>query len=469
MRDLREFISALDEQGELKRVTAEVDWNKELGCVAKLSEQKRGPALLFENVKGYNTPVLTGALTTPRRFGIAMNVPGANSLMDIISTWQERINNRIPPKVVSSGPCKENIDKGEKVSIFKFPIPHWYPMDGGRYITNGCIITKDPDSGWVNIGTYRVLCHEERTLGIYVIPSKHIALHYQRYEAMNEPMPIAIAIGVDPTTFVVSTTPTPPFENEYDYIGALNGVPTEVVKAETCELPVPAHAEMVIEGEIPPGERRMEGPFGEYTGYYGYPTPKPFINIKCITYRDNPILWGCTVGRPITDIHAIQTVNRSAAIWMELKRMQMPGVVGVYCPEAAANYFVTVVSVKQRYPGHAMQVGRAVYSTPSGNYANKIVIVVDDDIDPSDMDAVWWAVGTRYQPKRGTEILEIGTGSPLDPSVEPQRKGFTSRVIIDATRPYEWDSYEEEVKLSDEMVRVVKSNWAKYFGTGYAG
>lgn len=464
MRDLRGFMEALDERGELHRIKAEVDWTLELGHVAKLNEECRGPALLFENVKGYNAPVLTSALTTPRRMGIALGLPEARSLMDVIVDWQSRIGNKIPPTTVGSGPCKENIDKGDKIDLFKFPVPLWYPKDGGRYITNGCVVTRDPDSGWVNVGTYRLLCHGNRTLGIYIIPSKHIYLHYRKYAEINQPMPIAIAVGVDPAIFIISTTPTPPFENEYDYAGALRGAPVEVVKAETADLPVPAHAEIVIEGEVLPGEQRMEGPFGEYTGYYGYPTPKPFINVKCITYRDNPIFWGCTVGRPITDVHAIQTVNRSAAIWMDLERMRMPGIKGVYCPEAAANYFVTVVSLKQLYPGHSMQAGRAVYATPSGNYANKIVIVVDDDIDPSDMNAVWWAMGTRFQPNRGTEILQAGTGTPLDPSVEPARRGFTSRMIIDATKPYERTSYEEEVKLSDELVVQIKANWQKYFG-----
>ena len=187
-KDLREFISKLEEEGELKRIKAEVDWNLELCTIAKLNEEKRGPALLFENVKDYSTPVLTSAFSTPRGVALALGLPKTTSLVDTIKTWVERAKTKIPPVWVSGGPCKENIDKGDKVDILKFPVPRWYEGDGGRYIgTTCCIITKDPDTGCVNVGTHRMMVHDKKSTGIWMIPGKHIQLQFVKYaKEMNE-------------------------------------------------------------------------------------------------------------------------------------------------------------------------------------------------------------------------------------------------------------------------------------------
>ncbi|MFQ5692749.1 MAG: UbiD family decarboxylase domain-containing protein, partial [Nitrospinota bacterium] len=202
---------------------------------------------------------------------------------------------------------------------------------------------------------------------------------------------------------------------------------------------------------------------GEYTGHYTPANPKPVVRVRCVTHRRDPIVWGTTHGKPITDGHAICTVNRSAGIWYELNRLGLPGLQGVYCPEAAGAYFVTVVSIRQRYPGHGRHAGHAVYATPSGNYANKLVIVVDDDIDPSNMDEVWWAVATRFQPSRDSVVWEGGTGTPLDPSIPAGEKPLTSRMILDATRPYPLERGEEVVSLTPEVVERVKAKWGEYF------
>jgi 4-hydroxy-3-polyprenylbenzoate decarboxylase len=467
-QDLRSFIRRLEEEGELHRVKSEVDWNLELSHIAKINEQKQGPALLFENVKGYNSPVFTSALATAKRLALALDLPGEMSLMEIAQQWANRVRSKIPPREVRTGPCKENIDLGDEVNILKFPVPKYYENDGGRYIgTTHCIISKSPETGWINVGTHRMQVLDQRSAGIWMIPGKHIQLHLKEYERLGKPMPVAVAIGVDPIAFLVSSAPFPPGECEYDFMGALRGEPVDVVKAETVDLPVPAGAEVILEGEVDPVELKPEGPYGEYSGYYQASWPKPYMKIKCVTYRNNPIHWGCTTGRPITDIHMLMSMNRTAQLWADLNSIGIPGLKGVYCPPETGGYFTAIVSIRQLYAGHARQVGTAVLSCPSGTYSTKLVVVVDEDVDPTDLSQVWWAIGMRFQPNRGTEILNRGLSSHIDPSLHINQKTYTSRMIIDATIPFEWPEEERPqlIHLTEDVVERVKRRWNEYFPT----
>jgi len=452
--------------GELHRVKTEVDWNLELCHIAKINEQRQGPALLFEKVRGYSTPVFTSALATAKRLAFALDLPGHLSLMEIAQEWARRVRNKVPPREVQTGPCKENIDLGEKVNILKFPVPKYYEKDGGRYIgTTHCIISKSPETGWINVGTHRMQVLDEKSAGIWMIPGKHIQLHLKEYEGLKKPMPVAVAIGVDPIAFLVASAPFPPGECEYDFMGALRGEPVEVVKAETVDLLVAATAEVILEGEVDPFDLRDEGPYGEYSGYYQAAFPKPYMKIKCVTYRNDPIHWGCTTGRPITDIHMLMALNRSAQLWADLEAIGIQGLKGVYCPPETGGYFTAIVPIKQLYPGHARQVSMAVLSCPSGAYSTKLVVVVDDDVNPSDLGQVWWAVGMRFQPDRGTEILKRGLSSHIDPSLLIGEKDYTSRMIIDATTPFEWPVEKRPVliELTGDMVEKVKRRWSEYF------
>jgi phenylphosphate carboxylase beta subunit len=466
-KDLREFISKLEDEGELKRVKAEVDWNLELCTVAKLNEEERGPALLFENVKGYKTPVLTSAFSTPKGLALALDLPKTTPLVDTVKIWVDRMKKKIAPVYVSDAPCKENIDKGDEVNILKFPVPKWYEGDGGRYIgTTCCIITRDIDTGWVNVGTHRMMVQDEKSTGIWMIPGKHIQLQHAEYAKRKERMPVAVAIGVDPIVFLCSSAPFPISECEYDYMGGIRGEPLELTKAETVDLPVPASAEVILEGYVDPAELKHEGPYGEYSGHYQAAYPKPLFRVECVTYRNNPIHWGCTTGMPITDIHMLQTLNRSALLWSDLERMGIPGIRGVCCPPETGGYFTAIVSIKQLYLGHSNQVATACVSAASGNYSTKLVVIVDDDIDPSNLSQVWWAMGMRYQPDRDTNILTRGRCSPIDPALPIGDKNYTSRILIDATIPFEWEegNRPEVVRLNDDVVKKVKGNWKGYFG-----
>jgi 4-hydroxy-3-polyprenylbenzoate decarboxylase len=301
MKDMRDFVAKGEEVGLCQRVTAEVDWNLELSHIAKLNEEASGPALLFENVKGYDTPVITSVCTTTARLALIMGMPLESTLVDLYEEWARLGENLVAPKMVdsSAAPCKENILTGDDIDLFKFPVPQWYPRDGGRYMgTAHFIISKDPETGWVNLGTYRSQLLGKDKLGTMLIKGKHADIMLKKYQAMGKPMPVASVIGCDPLLFILGAARVSAFTGEYDVAGALRGEPVEVVQGETSDLPIPAHAEIVIEGEVDADKFMEEGPFGEYTGYYsGVGTnPRNFIDVKCITHRNNPILWGTTVG-----------------------------------------------------------------------------------------------------------------------------------------------------------------------------
>jgi 4-hydroxy-3-polyprenylbenzoate decarboxylase len=257
-------------------------------------------------------------------------------------------------------------------------------------------------------------------------------------------------------------------ESEYDIAGALRGAAVEVVKAETSDLLIPAASEWVVEGEIVPGETRKEGPFGEYTGHYSGKGDEEqfFIRVKTITHRNDPILWSTTVGRPTTDTHMIMSVNRTASLWNDLRTMQIPGIKAVYGPPASAGRMLVIISMKAMYHGHSTQVGLAAFASVTGNYGLKTVILVDDDIDPENMDQVMYALSFKYQPEFGTQILRRGRSTPLDPSLPRSDRFMTSRIIIDCTTPYEWgdDERPAQIFLDDDMADHVKGHWDEYFG-----
>jgi phenylphosphate carboxylase beta subunit len=464
-RDLRDFLEKLEAEGELKRIKAEVDWNLELSHVAKINEERNGPALLFENVKGYDTPVFISALSSTKRLALALDMPTNWGISQLAREWVNRTREQVPPQWVDTGPCKENIDTGDDVDLNKFPVPWFYEQDGGRYLgTFASVITKDPDSDWLNAGTYRMQLLDNKTAGIMILKGKDADLHRQRYAQLDEPMPIAVVIGYDPVLFLCSSTLFSPGQNEYNYVGALRNLPMEVVKGEYVDLPVPAHAEIVLEGDLWPDKFRDEGPFGEYTGYYsGKGTvPRNYVDVKAVTYRNNPIFHSTTVGRPITDTHMIQSMNRTATLWSQLEIMGIRGIQSVYIPPASCGRFMVIVSVKQLYPGHSAHVGNAAIATSTGAYGVKIVIVVDDDIPADDLDRVFWALSTRYAPQRDSEIIKRGRSTPLDPSLPIEARDITSRIIMDATTPYEWKEKPQVIELSKDQVETVKRRWKEY-------
>ena len=464
MKDIRDFIARCEEEEILHRIKAEVDWDLELSHIAKLNEERRGPALLFENVKGYASPVLTSACTTTERLALIMGMDRKSTLVDIMREWVNKGGNKIPPKWVESGPCKENVMKGNEVDLTKFPAPKFYPLDGGRYFgTAHFVITKDPDTGWVNLGTYRLQLLEKSTLGTQFIKGKHADIMLKKYAERKEPMPVAAVVGCDPLLFLMGAARLSAFESEYDLAGSIRGEPIEVVKGETVDLPIPATAEIVVEGEVDPEDFKPEGPFGEYTGYYSGvgANPRNFIDVKCVTHRNNPIFWSTTVGRAVTDTHMTMALTYGATLWQQLVAMRIPGLKAVYCPPEGSGRFLAIISVKQMYPGHSIQVGTAAISTEMGAYGLKTVIVVDEDIDPWDLPRVLYALSFRFQPARA-EFIKRGRSTPLDPSLPLDQRDITSRLIIDATIPYEWKEKPIEIELDEKTVEKVRKRWKEY-------
>jgi phenyl-phosphate phosphatase/carboxylase subunit beta len=463
MKDLRDYIARCEQEGELQRIKAEVDWNLELSHIAKLNEERKGPALLFENVKGYKTPVITSTCTTTQRLSIIMGMPKSSSLVDIMREWVKKAETKIPPKVVSTGPCKENKMAGDQVDLFKFPAPKFFPKDGGRFFgTAHFVVTKDPETGWVNVGTYRLQLLEKNILGTQFIKGKHSDIMLKKYQAMKKPMPVAVVVGCDPLLFIMGAARVSAFESEYDLAGSIRNGPIEVVKCETNDLIVPATAEIVVEGEVDAEKALAEGPFGEYTGYYSGvgADQRNFIKVNCVTHRNNPIFMSTTVGRAVTDTHMTMALSYGATLWQQLVAMKIPGIKAVYCPPEGSGRFLAIISLKQMYPGHTDQVLTAAVSTEMGAYGLKTVIAVDDDIDPWDISRVMYALSFRFQPNR-SQVIKRGRSTPLDPSLPIGQRDITGRLLLDATIPYDWKEKPIPIALDPDVVKRVQARWSE--------
>ncbi len=473
MNDLREFIQKLEEEGELKRIKAEVDWDLEMGAIMRKVHDMEGPAILFEKIKGYPTQnkFFCGGLGTYSKYAIAMGLPRNTSVAEIIGEYKKRIKTPIEPKVVNraGSPCKENILTGQEIDLFKFPTPLWHQRDGGRYIgTFHTVSIKDPDSDWVNVGMYRIMIHDKKTLGIMMMPGQHGDVFYKKYEERHQSMPIAVSIGLDPMTAVAAAGHFEALVCEWDMAGALRGKPVELVKCETVDLNVPATAEIVIEGEVPPFERKEEGIFGEYTGYYGGERkPRTIINVKCITHRNNPIHTGLFEGKPIQDNNIMSSVQNSAIIGKALKDDLKLGIREVFDHPWSAGHGV-IVSMKPLYPGHVNRVAHAIWSMKIGN-ARDYVIAVGEDVDPTNLNEVFWALCTRCKPNRDIIPIPKDRSSSLWPCLTPDErvKGMGCKVIIDATFPAEWpEDWIPKVcdflDFNQEIREKVNSRWKEY-------
>lgn len=468
IKSLRDFIQLCEAQGELKRIPVEVDWNLELSHISKLNDEQGGPALLFEKVKDCLGSVFIGAFVSPKRLALALGMSPYYSMCDMAKEWLRMTDREvIPPVEVRSSPLTENVLEGEQVDLNKFPAPKFFPLDGGRYIGTAAIeVTRDPETDEINLAMRRMMLLDERTVGVQVAAGKRGEAIIAKYRKLGKPMPYAIVIGSDPITLLAANTMMVRARDEYEVAGALAGQPVEVIISDLTGLPVPAHAEIVLEGEMATEATRKEGPFGEITGYYRTddiesPVPKPFVTVKRVLHRNDPILWAQSSGRPITEANMMLSLVASANLWRELMDMRIRGIQSVYMLPQSGGRFWAIVSIKNSYVGHPNHVNAAVIASTSG-FGTKGVIVVDDDITADDLDRVWWALTVRYDPWRDTQLFEKGRYSFLDFSMPPEREGITSRVFIDATTPFEWKRKPVECKLDEEVVQMVKSRWKEY-------
>lgn len=467
-------MARLEEEGELHRVKAEVDWDLELGAISRRAIELRAPAPLFENIKGYPgghrvlANLMSGTRPPHGRLALAMGLPKDTPVLRLIDEFAERSTSHIKPIIVSTGPCKEVIRKGEDVNVLQLPVPLIHGKDGGRYIGTWHVdINRDPDTGWVNWGMYRHMVHDEKTLGWLATPYQHGPhIYYRKYEDRGDPMPMAIAIGTEPLCSVAAATSFPPEITEVDVAGGLRQAPVELVKCETVDLEVPASSEIVLEGVVIPGERRLEGSFGEFTGYdAGGQAPRPVFRVQCITHRKNPILTMCNPGKGWEENDVVFTINGSAMIRNELKSRGIPFKAVYVMPPAMS----VVVSAAPQYHGYAHSLANAIWSTKTG--VNKpYVFVVGEDVDVTNAEDVLWCLTTRLHPARGVYVMNETPVSPLSPFLSRQDKagGTGARVFLDATFPYGWRDEDRPVVVDFEHAwplevrEKVLARWSEY-------
>ncbi|MFC1869737.1 UbiD family decarboxylase [Chloroflexota bacterium] len=473
---LRDFIAEIEKIGELQKVD-KADWNLEVGAITELMAEKKGPALLFDNIKDYPAGyrILTNTFTTLKRTALVHDLPAELPALDMLKAWRERLLGfqPVPPVMVKEAPVKENVFLGKDVDLHKFPTPKWHELDGGRFLGTGCtVITRDPDSSWVNLGTYRCMLQKEKNvILVKANKGKHGRFVIDKYHAKGESCPIAVVFGADPTLFAAGTDySVSSGVSEYDFAGWIRGAPIEVVKGEATDLPIPAHAEIVIEGEIPPPpfEKRVEGPFGEWTGYFTDVTTgvHPVMKVKSVMHRNDPIILGAPpLKPPIPYDFAIP--KRAVAVWNQIEHSDIPGIQGVWIMSGIMVAMITVIAIKQQYTGHAKQAAVAATACRAGSYGGRIVIVVDDDIDISNGEEVMWAVATRSRAEDIDIIRGLWT-SPADPVMEQSAREAnilkSSRIIIDACRPYEkLKDFPVVNKFSPEYREKTLKKWSKIF------
>ena len=465
--DLRDWLERIERTGQIKQIDG-ADWNLEIGAIAEMiyhESPENPPCLLFDNIPGYDKGfrVLSGMTNSPKRLAVTLGLPDPDTALDVVQSYRDRMKTfePIPSRYVDSGAVLENVDRDEDVNIFKFPVPFLHELDGGRFIGTGdLVIMKDPDTDWVNIGTYRVMIHDKKTLGLWMSPGKHGRIIREKYFKQGKPCPVAISVGHDPLLFLAAGNEVNYGISEFAYAGGHRGMPFDVIKSEVHGLPIPADAEIVIEGEIREDDKLPEGPFGEWTGYYASSVREdPVVHIQRVYWRNDPIITMARPGRPPSDYSLSKCVIKSAMIWDEVESAGLPGVKAVWCHEPGGGRLFNVISITQAYPGHAKQAAMLAANCHAGNYLGRWVIVVDDDIDPSNLWDVTWAMATRCDPDEDIDIIRKAWSGALDPR---KRVGdnFNSRAIVDACRPYEWrDEFPPVAESSPDLKQKTYDKW----------
>lgn len=470
-RDLRDWIEQVEAIGSLERVADEVHWDEEMGAISYCAHKTLGaPALLFEDVTG--SPDGYRALwnmfaSSPARLAVTMHEDPELSMKELISIGRDHFGSTLEPVTVDDGPVYEHSEYGDDVDLTRFPAPKMWPQDGGRYIGTACAaVSRNPETGALNVGTYRGMLHSAHEVGVQAQRGKDLRNHLEAAWERGEPLEIAVAYGIQPELLLVSGSKYAEAENEYHYAGGVRGSPMELVEGEHTGLPIPAHAEIVAEGRVEVGDLRGEGPFGEFTGYYGEELDEvPVLTVEALHHRDDPILTvAAEAPYPGGDNGVKSVAMRGSRIWNTLDELGVPNVRGVYNPPgAAAGGGMTIVSIEQDHPGHAAQVASVVSGAPVSAYFQKLVVVVDDDVDPTDLDQVLWAIATRLHPAEDVQVIEDTWGYELDPSLPPDRRMQGAKLWLDATKNYAAYGdvpFPERLELRRATYEAVAQRWA---------
>jgi 4-hydroxy-3-polyprenylbenzoate decarboxylase len=475
-RDLREFLSALESRGELKRIQAPVSAELEAAEIADRAVKSGGPALLFENVRGHTVPLAMNLFGTMGRMCLAL---GVASLDEIGERMVEVIEPEIPtnlieklrmlpklarladyiPKTVSSAPCQEVVE-ADRPSLSFLPVVKTWPGDGGPFITLPLVFTKDPRTGRRNVGMYRMHVYDETTTGMHWHIHKGGAQHYRGFRRRRERMPVAVALGGDPATIYAASAPLPEDVDEMVFAGFLRKQPVELVRCRTIDLEVPAHAEVILEGYVDPDELRTEGPFGDHTGYYSLADEYPVFHVTCVTRRKAPIYPATIVGKPpMEDVYLGKATER---IFLPLLRKIVPEVVDMNLPIEGIFHNVALFSIDKRYPGHARKVMSAVWGLGLLMFS-KFVVIFDADVNIQDPSEVLWRIGNNVDPRRDAMIVD-GPVDALEHASPIPHVG--AKMGIDATRKWASEGFArewpEDIRMDGGIVDLVTRRWKEY-------
>lgn len=479
--DLREFIALLEQRGELVRIKHEVDPYLEMTEISDRTLRGQGPALLFENPKGFDTPVLCNLFGTPTRVAMGMGQDDVQALRDIgellaflkepeppkglLDLWEKRHDFKqvlnMPVKVVKRALCQQVVIEGDEVDLDKLPIQTCWPGDAAPLVTWALAVTRGPDKERQNLGIYRMQKIAKNKLIMRWLAHRGGALDYRAFQKKypGKPYPVAIALGADSATTLGAVTPVPDTLSEYAFAGLLRGEKTQVVKCLGNDLQVPATAEFILEGFLC-GEEAPEGPFGDHTGYYNEVESFPVFTIERITHRENPIYHSTYTGRP-PDEPAILGVALNE-VFVPILKKQFPEIVDFYLPPEGCSYRMAVVSMQKQYPGHAKRVMMGVWSFLRQFMYTKFVIVTDDDVDVRNWEDVIWAMTTRMDPVRDTVMVE---NTPIDYlDFASPISGLGSKMGLDATNkmPGETDrEWGEPIRMTEDITERIDAMWDK--------
>ena len=479
-RDLRDFIDGLERSGDLIRVRHPVDPNLEMTEICDRTLRRGGPALLFEQPKGYDTLVLGNLFGTEKRVARGMGAEDAEALREIgrllaflkepdppkgireawksLPLYKKVLD--MAPKTVRRAPCQEVVQSGDEVDLSQLPVQTCWPGDAGPLITWGLVVTRGPERERQNMGIYRQQVIGPNRVIMRWLAQRGGALDFRDWQAAHpgEPFPIAVALGADPATTLAAVTPVPDALSEHAFAGLLRGSRTELVRCIGSDLQVPARAEIVLEGHLHPGDTAPEGPFGDHTGYYNEVEEFPVFTIDRITHRRDPIYHSTYTGRP-PDEPAVLGLALNE-VFTPLLRKQFPEIVDFHLPAEGCSYRFAVVTMKKQYPGHAKRVMLGVWSFLRQFMYTKFVVVTDDDVNARDWNDVIWAITTRMDPRRDTTFID---NSPIDYlDFASPVAGLGSKMGLDATNKWPGETDREwgrPIRMDDATVARVDEIW----------
>ncbi len=476
MNDLKKFITLLEKQNELIRITEEVSPHLEITEITDRVSKLHGKALLFEHVTGYTTPVLMNAFGSMKRVAWAL---GVNEVEEIGKLFEELMESRVPvgwlerfkllpklkrflamsSKIIKNPPCQKIIYKGEDISLSQLPVLFCWPGDGGPFITLPTVFTKHPVTGKRNVGMYRMHVYDDRTTGMHWHTHKDGAEHYRQAEKLNQRLEVAVAIGPDPIVTYVATAPLPPDIDEIQFAGFIQNAPIEMAKCLTIDQEVPANAQFVLEGYVEPGERHTEGPFGDHTGYYSPADSYPVFHLTCLTHQKDPVYPATIVGKPpMEDCFLAKATER---IFLPLIKAQLPEIVDLNLPIEGVFHNLALVSIKKSYPAQAQKVMSSLWGMGQMMFT-KIIIVFESDVNVHNLSEVLWRLGNDIDPKRDIIFFE-GPVDALDHAASNPHLG--SKMGIDATRKWPEEGFPRTwpdlIRMDPEVIKKIDHLWPK--------